>query len=114
MYRINENLKYTTEHDGGFGVKVSVVWNVPWTARIQWRDTGPEIEDIEHSGLPLVVEVRVHFPGLVYPLNDNTTVNESLKSVWSKVCMKDYMLADIDQQILKQIQTINEQRGQPE
>lgn len=114
MNRINGVLKYTSQHDGGFGLGISVVWNVPWTARIEWRETDPCVEDIEHNGRQSVELVRVTFPGLVYSLNENTAINEALKKTWAKICLKDYMLNDIDQQILSQIKWMNEQRGDSE
>lgn len=108
MPRINNTLQYQTEHDGGFGLSISVGWLVPWSAAVEFKPSGPQIEDIELDGMPEVYGVVVDLAGMKYPL-EVPTVIERLKIVWGKITGKPYMVSEIESAIVQQIHQLDEQ-----
>lgn len=102
-HRITGTHLYTYDHDGGNGVKVSIIWGVPYSAVVRGVWPRIKVEEVELDGMAVPEHVSIHLcksgPITMGGLEDR----EEFKQIWLNIVRSELTVAEIIGEITESI-----------
>lgn len=91
--RVNGVHHYEYIHDGGNGVKVAVVWGVPWSAVVTGTGRHLRVEEVELDGMATPELAVMILANMRFDIDVIKT--KQWRCVWAKITDSELTIAEI-------------------